>query len=202
MTHLIACPECDLAVDIPTLAEGERAACPRCKHVLSRKPRDGFSRSLAFAVGASVLLAIANFYPFLSLQSAGLGNVMTLPETAFALYNDGLVVLAALVLGFIVIMPIVMLAAIIVLLVPLATEQPANWLKGTGKVIFSLTPWDMVEVFVIGVIVSLIKLAALATVELGIGFWAYAAFGVCFVGAIANLDRFQVWEAIERVSQQ
>ena len=49
----------------------------------------------------------------------------------------------------------------------------------------------------IGVIVSLVKIAAMATVVLGIAFWAYAAFSICFTLAVVSLDRFQCWEMIE-----
>ena len=57
--------------------------------------------------------------------------------------------------------------------------------------------WSMVEVFIIGVIVSLVKIAAMATVVVGASFWAYAAFAICFTAAVANLDRYQCWERIE-----
>jgi paraquat-inducible protein A len=55
----------------------------------------------------------------------------------------------------------------------------------------------MVEVFIIAVIVSLVKIASLATVVLGISFWAYAAFSICFTLALVTLDRYQCWEMIE-----
>jgi paraquat-inducible protein A len=60
----------------------------------------------------------------------------------------------------------------------------------------------MVEVFIIGVIVSLVKIAAMATVELGISFWAYAGFAICFTLAISSLDRYQCWERIEALQRQ
>ena len=56
----------------------------------------------------------------------------------------------------------------------------------------------MVEVFVIGVIVSLVKLASLATVVLGISFWAYVGFSICLTAAMTSLDRAYVWDEIER----
>ena len=55
----IACLECDLLLVPPLLAEGERASCPRCRHHLTARPRDGLLRSLAFAVSAAVLLVTA-----------------------------------------------------------------------------------------------------------------------------------------------
>ena len=63
-----------------------------------------------------------------------------------------------------------------------------------------MNSWSMVEVFVIGVIVSLVKIGAMATVVLGIAFWAYAAFALCFTAALTNLDRVQLWERIEELT--
>lgn len=64
---------------------------------------------------------------------------------------------------------------------------------------FILTPWSMVEVFLIGVLVSLIKIAAMAEVILGISFWAYIAFSVCLTATLANIDRHQLWDWLEEV---
>ena len=58
----------------------------------------------------------------------------------------------------------------------------------------------MVEVFIIGVIVSLVKIMKLATVILGISFWAYIVFTLCLVAALSGLDRWRVWGEIEALS--
>ena len=54
-----------------------------------------------------------------------------------------------------------------------------------------------VEVFIIGVLVSLVKIGAMATIVIGISFWAYIGFVLCFIAAIGSLDRFQIWREIE-----
>jgi paraquat-inducible protein A len=59
----------------------------------------------------------------------------------------------------------------------------------------------MVEVFIIGVIVSLVKIAAMATVVVGLAFWAYAAFTLCFTVTIGSLDRYQCWEHLEALGE-
>jgi paraquat-inducible protein A len=58
----------------------------------------------------------------------------------------------------------------------------------------------MVEVFVIGVLVSLVKIGAMATVIRGISFWAYVMFAICFIATLTNIDRVQLWERIEELS--
>lgn len=192
-----ACIECDLLVRIGELQGGERAACPRCGYLLSAPKGDGLTRALAFALAACALLAVANAFPFLSLKAKGLEQVMTLPRTATELYRDGYATLAVLVLGPIVAVPALILATLVALLVPLRHRRSAPWLVAAGRCLFALGPWSMVEVFVIGVLVSLVKIGAMATVALGISFWAYVGFAVCFTASLANLDRLAMWREIE-----
>jgi len=37
---------------------------------------------------------------------------------------------------------------------------------------------------------------------LGISFWAYVAFTICFTLALSNLDRYQCWHLIEQLSKR
>ena len=122
---------------------------------------------------------------------------MTLPQTALALYEEGAVILSGMVFGLIMLVPLVLLITLVVVVLTIRTRRRSSHLASLGHVIFILSPWSMVEVFVIGVIVSLVKLAAMATVTLGISFWAYVSFAVCFTAAFASLDRHDVWDAIE-----
>jgi paraquat-inducible protein A len=192
-----ACIECDLLVQVGELRERQRAACPRCGHTLTSRAADGLTRALAFALAACLLLVAANTFPFLAIKAKGLEQVMTLPRTAIELYSQGYATLAVLVLGPIVGIPALMLGTILALLVPIRRRLRAPWLVPAGRFLFFLSPWSMVEVFVIGVLVSLVKIGAMATVVLGISFWAYVGFAVCFTASLSSLDRLQMWREIE-----
>lgn len=196
-TEKIACIECDLVVTVPDLAAGQRAYCARCGHLLTVRTKDPLRTSLAFALAALMLLAMSNAFAFLDLKSGGLEQAMTLPGSAVELYRDGYTTIAILVLGPIVGIPAAVLSVIIALLIPLLRSYAAPWLVPAGRLLFMLSPWTMVEVFVIGVLVSLVKIGTLATVILGISFWSYAAFAICFTVAVARLDRLQIWREIE-----
>jgi len=196
----LACVECDLLQTLDELAPGDRASCPRCGHLLSSRAADGLTRSMAFALAASVLLLMANAFPFLSLEASGLESVMTLPRAALELARDGYGPMAAMIVAFILVAPGLMILAVISLALPLLRGRDAPWLVPAARMLFWLTPWSMVEVFVIGVIVSLIKIAHMADVHLGVSFWSYLGFALCFTFAMANLDRLEVWNEIERCS--
>ncbi len=201
MSDRTACLHCDLLVRIVDLGEGERATCPRCGHVLASRTPGAGSRALALSVAGLVLLLLANAFPFLALESSGLGNVMTLPETAVALHRGGLTALAGLVLAAIVVFPGLMLATILAVVWPVVSGRKAAWLVPAGRLLFGLGPWSMAEVFIIGVIVSLVKIGHMAHVELGVSFWSYVGFALCFTGAVSSLDRMEIWQGIERCAR-
>jgi paraquat-inducible protein A len=157
---------------------------------------------MAFAVAALVLLPVAMSYPFLSFKASGLENTFRLPESVVILFENHGEPLSVLMLGFIVVLPAAVLLIVLGLAVPLQRGRDAPWLVGAGRLMYAIDPWNMVEVFLIGVIVSLVKIAKMATVVIGLSFWAYVAFAVCFIGAMAQMDRLAVWDAIERVGKR
>jgi len=199
MSDLLACQGCDLLIDISELQENCTARCPRCDLFLTRQRPDAITRVLAYTCAAAILLVIANCFSFMSLAAGGLESAMTLPETALELFRYGMPYLAVLVGAFIIVIPALIVLLLLGVSLPLYRGRSSRWLKFSAHWIFVIYNWSMVEVFTIGVIVSLVKLTSLASIELGISFWAYAAFSVCFSLALGTLDRFQCWQMIEQL---
>ncbi|MGE0622886.1 MAG: paraquat-inducible protein A [Pseudomonadales bacterium] len=204
LTHgeRIGCPECDLLAEMPELAPGERARCGRCGFVLSVRFEDPFGRAFAFALSGLIMLLIALSFPFLSITASGVSNSMTLLQTVSYLADYGAEGISVLVLVFVILVPLVMLLLIAVLALSLRGGRFHPLLLAPARWLFHLNAWAMVEVFAIGVIVSLVKLAAMAHVELGLAFWAYLAFSGLFLLAFSSMDRLTVWRVIERIGRE
>jgi paraquat-inducible protein A len=198
----LGCPECDQLFQLRRLAPGETALCPRCAYVVTQNVRDGFYRPLIYAATALLSLVIALSFPFLSLQAAGLQNSMTLPQviTSLAFFHEDIV--AFLVMCFVFIIPGLMLLAIIMLCQAMLLKQLFFWVIPVTRFLFQLNAWSMVEVFAIGVIVSLVKIAGMAKVTLGLSFWGYLAFALFFLLAMKNFDRLMVWTTIEELGSR
>jgi paraquat-inducible protein A len=158
--------------------------------VLTVSFREPFSRAFSFASASLIMLAIALAFPFLSISASGVTNSMTLIQTVSYLAEYGL---------FVILVPLVMLTLIGTLAVSLGANRFPEMLLPAARWLFHLNAWSMVEVFAIGVIVSLVKLAAMAKVSLGVSFWAYLAFTVLFLLAFSSMDRLTVWTAIDRI---
>ncbi len=197
----LACRECDLLVRLPPLGERQRALCPRCGTPVAANPKDGLRRALAYALAAAVLFAMANLFPFLAFRASGLEQVITLPQSAGELYAQGSRALAVLVFIFVVVAPGLLTALLLVLLIPLVRGRQTRGLPIIARLVSSLGPWSMVEVFLIGVLVSFTKIASLATVILGLSFWAFVGFALCLTATLACIDRQQLWDAIEEAGR-
>ncbi len=192
-----ACQSCDLLVSVAATKHGESASCPRCGCFLTRFHDDALHRVLAFASIGLMFLVFASSYPFLSLSSSGIESAITLIQAPFALWSKGMPEVAVLVAAFIIVIPAIILIMMLALCVLLNRGRYHSSLLPLAKGIFIGQRWSMVEVFLIAVIVAMVKIAAMATVTIGMAFWAYAAFAICFTLATSNLDRYQCWQKIE-----
>ena len=195
----IGCPECDQLGDLPPLTAGQRARCSRCGYLLTVRYEDPFGRAFSFSLSALIMLAIAMSFPFLSITASGVSNSMTLLQTVSYLADYGAEAISVLVLFFVILVPAIMLLLIVLLSVSLRGGRFPRLLQAPTRWLFHLNAWAMVEVFAIGVVVSLVKLAAMAHVELGYAFWAYLAFSGLFLLAFSSMDRLTVWTVIDRI---
>jgi paraquat-inducible protein A len=197
---LVACPSCDLLFDVGGMRHGDKASCTRCGAFLTRVRDDVFVKLQAYTISGLVCLMIGCAFPFLSFESSGLESIMTLPQTAQQLYNQGRPDLAFLVAAFIIAIPGVVLALLLALSTCLIRGKYYAWMTPVTRLVFHMQNWSMVEVFFIGVLVSLVKIGHMATVVMGISFWGYGAFALFFISSVGCLDRLQCWNEIDRLA--
>jgi len=200
-----ACQVCDQLFDLPNLAAGTAAFCPRCaEHVSTAKPR-AVEQALAFAASALALLLCATLYPFLGFAKSGQVVSMTLLDSATSLFFYDQPLLAIVVFVLMFAGPLCLLVALIGLLALLHTLTSTNsaqkhrwarWLPWLARAVDLLRHWNMVEVFLIGALVSIAKISSMASIALGVAFWCFIGFAVCTVASLACLDRVQLWRQI------
>jgi paraquat-inducible protein A len=191
--ELLACPECDLLQSDSAVPRPRKALCARCGATLYQRHDQGLSRTLALTAAALVLLALANAFPVLSLELQGERTDATLAGAVAALWSQNMQLVAALVLFTAIVMPLAELAALAWLLVPLRFGVRAPHFGAVFRLLQFANRWGMVEVFVLGTLVSVAKLGHLATVEAGIALWAFAALMLVMAAIEANFDPRELW---------
>lgn len=196
---LIACPSCDQLYDLQHLEPGDKAKCASCGHLLSTCYKEPFTQVMAYSVAGLILFVMSCAYPFMSFKTSGLESVMTLPQAISQIEGEGMWGMAYLVACFILILPTIVLVLSGFLALSLSAGWRNHWAKDIAKIIFHLKTWCMVEVFFFGVLVSLVKIAHMATVVIGVAFWAYAAFSILFTLVLLRLDTYHTWKRLEEL---
>ncbi len=190
------CHECGLLQRIPTLPVGGLARCPRCGCKLHRHRPDSLEPALALTVAGVVLFLVANSFPFLSFEMQGQTTETTLATGVLDLYAAGRWELAALVGFTSILAPGLQLALLLAVLVPLKLGRLPAWLAGLFRYARTLDPWGMMDVFMLGILVAVVKLSDMATLVPGTALFAFVVLILVLAWAQAALDPDIVWSAI------
>lgn len=195
----IACHECDLLVSVPVLSPGQHAHCPRCGYLLTANRPDSQTKIFAYSIAALICLVLANLFPFITLNAKGLEQSVTLLGSVAILATEEHRVLAAVVFALIAVIPALLLCGLLYVSAAIRLELPLPGVRTCLRWTIALAPWNMAEIFLIGILVSFIKIVSLADVELGLSFWAYALFTFGVVLVTLNFDRRELWDMLDTI---
>lgn len=199
-TTLIACPDCDLLQQEAPLAPKANACCRRCGVVLYVEAGENIDRTLALALAAIAMFVIANSLTIASLDVQGQHRETTLIGAIEALYDQERVGVAALVFGTAILAPALELCALLYMVLPLRLGRIPHFLPQAFRLVAAARGWGLVDVFMLGVLVSLVKLGDLATVLPGLGIWSFGAL-VLLLSAIGTIfDPREIWIRAEAIA--
>lgn len=193
---LIACHECDLLQREVHLPLGGIVRCGRCGAELYRSHPDSFERTLALTTCAILLFIIANSFPIIGLKLQGQVIDTTLFYTVQTLWNEDMKSIGVLVFMTTIVMPALELLALTYLLLPLRLGYAPAHFAVVFRVLQVAKPWGMVEVLMLGVLVSLVKLANLASVVPGIALWSFGALMFVMAAVAAVFDPRDLWARV------
>ena len=194
---VVACPQCDVLHEIAPSVAMTRTRCVQCGYRLTLGKSEAIARVVGLALTSSILMVVVLFAPFLRLSAGPFGSVASVVDVVMGFSSGLMAPLAFSVLLFIVVLPLARSLLLLYALVPLVTGRPnAPNAAAALRWAFRLKPWAMAEIFMVGVAVALVKLAGMASVEMGPAFWAFALFVI--VGALqdTNMCRNTLWTAL------
>ena len=194
--NLIACHECDLLQQAVLPPAGGAVCCRRCKALLYRSHPHAFERSLALAIGALVLFMISNAFPIVGIEIVGERVEATLLGTVHAVYRDGMWIVAFLMLTTTVLAPFQLIVAMLYVLLTLRYGSGSGHPEIIMRFWGLARRWAMIEVFFIGVLVSLVKLQGMAMVIPGVALWAFGGLMVVLTAATASFDVRMIWDRL------
>jgi paraquat-inducible protein A len=121
----------------------------------------------------------------------------TLVTGIIDLYRQGMWEISLLVLLTTIIVPLLQLVMMIYVLLPLYLNRSPWKLGYVFRFFHNLEPWGMMEVYMIGILVAVVKLVAMAKIVPGTALWSFAVLILVLAAASASLDPRLVWERVE-----
>lgn len=193
----VACPDCDLLQRIPPLPPGGKAGCIRCGRFLAKRLSASHDSALALTVAAAIAFIVANTLPLMQLRVAGRFASTTIAGGAFQMWLQGQRVTSVLVAFCAVIAPASYLLLMLTILLAARRSPTPPWTGELLRWLSHLQVWSMLEVVMLGILVALTKIAQLATVDPGIGMYAFGAVVMLIPAIMVNFDAREIWRRVK-----
>jgi paraquat-inducible protein A len=124
---------------------------------------------------------------------------LTLWEASRVLAQEDRPLLSVAVIFFTMVAPAVLMGGMLYVTWPLRHGHAFPGAAMVTRWYQRIEPWSMMEVFLLGLIVSLLKLRDMADVDYGIGLWALGGLVLCMAAALGGIDRMELWDRLEIV---
>lgn len=192
-SSMTACPGCDLLIAVPTVPTGYYLACGRCGTAITRTYRNSLARVLALSSAGLTLFIPAMMLPLMTLSFFGIKERGSVLDTSLTFYHNGYFFVALVVLLTAVIIPFLKLFLAFIVAANLKLGRRPTWLRSAFKLLARLVDWGMVDIYLLGIIVTIVKMKDMASISFDIGFFSFIALVLTSVATTACLDRRQFW---------
>ncbi len=190
-TLTLSCHHCGVAYQRAQLNQGEWATCVRCDSVLETYALFPASAWLAVLIATVISFTLANTYPVATLVVQGAGQAASFIDAVVITWQSGYPEVAALTFAVGFLLPAFHLGLLIWVFGALAFGRMPLYFETAIHLIDRLKPWCMVPVFLMGVLVSIVKLVSLASLIPGIGLFATIASAM-LITALSRLTSSKI----------
>ncbi len=193
LSKLIVCSECDLLMTSTHLAQDQRIDCPRCGAELQVYRYNMIQRALALTLTALTLFIPANFLSILFLNLLGQKREASVWDSVKGLYESGMHAISFIVLlcGFAI--PLCKLFCQLYVLLALYFNKGRPVAIVFFKAYQQMKEWGMLEIYLFGILVSIVKLHGMAELHLGMGLACFMMLIFVQVWLELVMNPSQIW---------
>ncbi len=197
-SRLRACHCCGLVQQVRPLELRETAECVRCGATVDAGNRSGqqsSARCFAAALAALLMYLPAVFLPILEIEKLGHHHATSLLGGTIDLLLHGSWFVGVIVLLFSIVLPLVKLIALLELSwIGLTHRQHRAW---TYRLVELAGRWSMMDVLLLALLVTMVKLGDLVSFKLGPAVVAFVLCVVMSMVASIMFDPHAIWEESE-----
>ena len=193
-----ACPDCDLLLATTSLRAGQKAVCPRCGKNLQKRIASSAEKTLALSLSGLIIFLPAILLPLISFESFGFSDSANVLESIAYFFTNRYYFVAILVLLSAVIFPLTLLCCIFLVSLHIRRGKGhSTFIARMFRTWIHLEEWAMVEVYLLGIMITIIKMADSADVSFHLGILCFVALVITNLAIHSVIDRCFFWSHLE-----
>ena len=198
---ILACKQCDSLVRISSLGEHQRAICPNCGNEVVSYQSNKQQWMLAFSL-TTLMFLFSSLHPtFITFNQHGLEQSISLWGAFSLIANKFSVSLAVIFSLSIFVIPLTICILLLLINSTLWKNLNPHNARHLAKFLNKICEFNLTDIFLVAVLVSVFKLMTLADISFGMGFWAYILFVLCFIETLSLIDNAELWERQQMLFQ-
>jgi len=191
---MVACETCGLVQQVDELPRGFAAQCARCGFQLHHRRANSRLRTLTFSLAALILYFPSNLYPIVTAEYHGLHSETTILQGIRSLFQDRQYFISGLVFCTSILSPALKIIGLLFLSLTLNWPRWKKARTWVYQIIRIIDPWNMLEVFLLAISVSMIEMGRVATVHPGRGVFSFTAVVALTLLATLSFDARLLWD--------
>ena len=197
LSDLTACHGCDLLVEEGNIPLRSKATCPRCGSFLFEPKENTVNNSLALVITGLLLVWPAVSMPIIEMTILGDTSFNSLLNASIKIFQAGYPWVAFMVFLTSILAPAAKLLVLLIVLLHIKFKRHTKWLPRLFRYYVKLDTWEMLDVYMIAMLVSVIKLFDIAAINGGMGLYCFVGLLLTSILVTVKLDKKQIWECIE-----
>lgn len=195
--QLIACPLCDALYEKTNLKQGQSIKCTRCGSTILERKVHSIERSYSWSLAGLLLLFPSILLPIMGVTLAGQYHNASLLDCIIVLIERGFLLIALLVFLFAIAVPVVRLFGSFYITYSFKYNKLKPSLLTFFRAFHHLDNWAMLNVFMLGIVVSMYKLLDDTELSVNMGLLSFILWLICSTMAAATLDQDYIWQRLE-----
>lgn len=175
--------------------------CPRCGSTLHLRKKNSLQNTTALMIAAAVLYIPSHLLPVMSITELGVVTHHTIIDGMITFWRTGAYPLAIVIFCASILIPLLKIIALSWL-----CAAAKGWVFPTPKFLAKvygftelLGRWSMVDIFVVGILVSIVQLGNYMSIIPGAGAFAFAGVVILTMFAAIHFDPRLLWDRFDAI---
>jgi len=185
-----------LCLNCNNISSANSTICPICDEPLHQRKRNSFQKTLALSIAALCFFIPANIFPIMKTDTVTTFENSTILDGIFYFYEHGEFFIGTVIFIASVFIPIWKLLTLFYLLhsVHAGSRWKLHEKNRLFKIIDVIGKWSMLDIFVIGLMITLVQFGELARVSTGFAAISFATMVILTMMATDSFDTRLLWD--------